>query len=249
MTRSTAGQQVAERPSGAPQDGGLGQLALVLDRRGSVADQVHAALRKAILDVSLTPGAAISENSICRQFEVSRTPVRAAIQRLSEEGLVDVFPQQGSFVSRIKIGGIHDSHFVRRTLEIALVREAARRWTPEAGARLSAILRAQEETIAAGDVDGFHREDERFHQLIAVEAGREGVWPHILATKAQLTRFIRFSGNSERLPVVVEEHGRIGAALGARDADAAEAALTAHLDKIFILFEHMPDEERRHFEP
>ncbi|WP_062119846.1 GntR family transcriptional regulator [Aureimonas sp. AU40] len=239
----------ADQPSNAPEERGLGGLILKLDRRLSVADQVHAALREAILAVDLPPGAAISENSICRQFSVSRTPVRAAIQRLSEEGLVDVFPQQGSFVSRIKIGGIHDSHFVRRTLEIALVREAALRWTPEAGRRLAETLEAQSTDIARGDVDAFHRDDERFHQLIAIQAGHEGVWPSVMAAKMQLTRFIRFSGNSERLPVVVEEHKAIMDALDRADADAAETALVVHLDKIFILFEGMPAEERRHFEP
>ncbi|GGE11399.1 GntR family transcriptional regulator [Aureimonas endophytica] len=229
--------------------GGLADLPFALDRRLSMADQVHAALREAILTVRLSPGAAISENSICRQFAVSRTPVRAAIQRLGEEGLVEVFPQQGSFVSRIRLGGIHDSHFVRRTLEAQLLREAAARWTPAASRALSDSLDAQSADIARGDVDGFHRDDERFHQLIALQAGREGVWPTVLAAKTRLTRFIRFSGSPERLPVVVEEHRRIVEALDRGDAPAAEAALTAHLDKIFILFEHLPDEERRHYAP
>lgn len=233
----------------ADADRSLVDLVLVLDRRLSVADQVYATLREAILAVRLMPGAAISENSICRQFGVSRTPVRAAIQRLSEEGLVDVFPQQGSFVSRIRIGGLHDSHFVRRTLEIALLREAASRWTEDAGRQLADTIEAQSADIARGDVDAFHRSDERFHQLIAAQAGREGVWPNVLAAKTKLTRFIRLSGSSERLPVVVVEHRNILDALNRGDGNAAEAALAIHLDKIFILFEDLPAEERRNFEP
>jgi DNA-binding GntR family transcriptional regulator len=228
---------------------GLKGVSLTLDRRVPMTEQVHGALRAAILSAQLPPGMAISENAICRQFAVSRTPVRAAILRLSEEGLVDVFPQQGSFVSQIRIGGVRDSHFVRRTLELALIRTAAARWTPAASLALRATATAQRDSIARGDTDAFHREDERFHQIIAVEAGHAGVWPTILAAKTQLTRLIRFSGDAQRLPVVVEEHLRIADALEAGAPEAAAAALGAHLDQIFILFEGLPDDERRQFEP
>ena len=228
---------------------GLTDLTLELDRRASVADQVHRVLREAIVRVRLLPGTPISENSICRQFAVSRTPVRAAIQRLSEEGLVDVYPQQGSFVAPIRIGGIHDNHFVRRALEVALLREVAPHWTPAMSREMRDAVGAQVAAIAAGDVDGFHLHDERFHQLFAVHAGRDGVWTAILAAKAKLTRFIRFSGHARRLPVVIDEHLAILDALDAGDAWAAEAALITHLDQIFVLFDQLPDEERRHFVP
>lgn len=248
MTRTAAKTGDSAQDSD-PGEGGITHLPFTLRRRDSVADQVHAALREAILNNRLAPGAAISENSICRQFSVSRTPVRAALQRLSDEGLADVFPQQGSFVSRIKVGGIHDSHFVRRTLEVALLREAAPRWTAEASRAARDSLTAQSAAIESGDVDEFHHEDERFHQIIALQAGRAGVWPTVLAAKTQLTRFIRFSGNSERLPTVVREHEAILDALDRGQAAAAQAALIAHLDKIFVLFDGLPEEERRHFEP
>lgn len=228
---------------------GLSDLVLELDRRSSVADQVHRVLREAIVRVRLLPGTPISENSICRQFAVSRTPVRAAIQRLSEEGLVDVYPQQGSFVAPIRIGGIHDNHFVRRSLEVALLREVAPHWTPAMSRTLREAVDAQRAAIAAGDPDGFHASDERFHQLFAVLAEREGVWAAIFAAKLQLTRFIRFSGHAKRLPVVVDEHMAIIDALDAGDAIAAEAALVTHLDQVFVLFDQLPEEERRHFVP
>jgi GntR family transcriptional regulator, rspAB operon transcriptional repressor len=228
---------------------GLADLALALDRRSSVADQVHRVLREAIVSVRLLPGTPISENSICRQFAVSRTPVRAAIQRLSEEGLVDVYPQQGSFVSLIKVGGIHDNHFVRRSLEVALLREVSPLWTPAMSRTMRDAVDAQRAAIQAGDADAFHHHDERFHQFFALHAGRDGVWTSILAAKAKLTRFIRFSGHAQRLPVVINEHIAILDALDAGDAETAEKALTTHLDQVFVLSDQLPDEERRHFVP
>lgn len=75
------------------------------------------------------------------------------------------------------------------------------------------------------------------------------MWPTILAAKTQLTRLIRFSGDSERLPVVIDEHLRIADALERGSSREAEAALGTHLDQIFILFEALPDEQRHQFEP
>jgi len=223
---------------------GLAELQVFLDRRSSASEQVYTVLREAIVRAKLLPGESISENAVCRQFNVSRTPVRAAIQRLAEDGLVDVFPQLGSFVSQIDIGSIQDSHFVRRSLEVCLLREVASRWTPAMSGEMRGLVEAQRRKVAAGDIDGFHDLDEQFHQMFALYAQRPGVWSAIHAAKAKLTRFIRFSGNAERLAVVLEEHLAILDALDAGNSDRAEAALMAHLDKIFVLFEAHATEAR-----
>ncbi len=132
--------------------GGLQAICLRLDRRLPVADQVHEALRAAIVGVHLLPGTPISENSISRQFGVSRTPIRAAIQRLAEEGLIDVYPQQGSFVAPIRLSGIGDAHFVRRALEVAVLRETAEIWTPAMSAAARAVPAKQRLLLEAGDL-------------------------------------------------------------------------------------------------
>lgn len=225
----------------------LSTVSLALDRRRPVAEQVYETLKRAIVELRLLPGTAISENSLGQQLSVSRTPIRAAILRLSEEGLIDVFPQQGSFVSLIRISDLKDSQFVRRSLEVALVTEAAAQWSERASARLHAIVEDQRAAIAADDFDGFHREDEAFHQAFAEIAGRKGVWPSVLAAKTNLTRFIRFSGDRQRLPAVIEEHLAILAALDRGDATAAGAAMAAHLDRIFLLFENPPEKDRAYF--
>jgi len=224
---------------------GLEGLELVLDRHRSATDQVHAALRRAIVEVRLAPGSPISENSICRQFAISRTPVRAAIQRLSEEGLIDVYPQVGSFVAPIRLTGLQDSHFIRRSLEIALLREVARIWKPEMSRAMRELVAEQERMIAAGDGDGFFRADEEFHHLLGTFAGREGVWQAILAAKVPLTRFQRSWQTAERLPDVIREHLAVVEALDRGNAEGAEQALIAHLDMIFVAVERMPEEERR----
>ena len=230
----------------SPGETGLDALDVRLDRRGSAADQVHEALRRAIVDVRLAPGTPISENSICRLFSVSRTPVRAAIQRLAEEGLVDVYPQVGSFVAPIRLAGLLDSHFVRRSLEVSLLREVAARWTPEMSRTMRAVVAEQERVIAAGDIDGFFGTDDGFHHCLGTFAGREGVWQAIVSAKVSLTRFHRYWAKPGRLADVVREHLAIVDALDRGDAEGAEQALVTHLDMVFVIFAQMPEAERQH---
>ncbi len=224
---------------------GLEGLDLALDRQRSASDQVHAALRRAIIEVRLAPGSPISENSICRQFAVSRTPVRAAIQRLSEEGLVDVYPQVGSFVAPIRLAGLRDSHFIRRSLEIALLKEVAPIWTADMSRTMREIVAEQEHYIKTEDGDGFFKADEAFHHLLGTFAGREGVWQAILSAKVGLTRFQRSWQTAERLPDVIVEHLAVVDALDRGDALAAEQALMTHLDMIFVIFDRMPEDQRK----
>jgi len=223
---------------------GLSSLSLEIDRHLSVTDQVHAVLRKAIVDVRLAPNERISENSICKQFSVSRTPVRAAIQRLAEEGLVDVSPQRGSYVAPLRLDGLRDSHFVRRSLELALLRETALLWTPEMGVAIRGVIADQERMVAAQDPDGFFLEDERFHQMLVGYSGRRGVWSAIQTAKTPLMRFHRYWAHKNRLVDVLDEHRAVIDALDRGDAAGAEDALAQHLDMVFVIFDQMSDEQQ-----
>jgi DNA-binding GntR family transcriptional regulator len=224
---------------------GLESIAISLDRRLPVGDQIHEVLRRAIVEVRIAPGTPISENTVCGLFSVSRTPVRAAIGRLADEGLVAVFPQIGSFVAPIRLAGLLDSHFIRRSLEISILREVAPKWTREMSAAVRQAVVDLERAIAEGDADGFFRADEAFHHLLCTFTGREGVWQAIAAAKVALTRFHRYGARTDRLPNVVREHNAIIDALDRGDAAAAERALASHLDMVFVLFEQMSEDERR----
>ena len=215
-----------------------------LDRKRPMADQVYDALKEAIVSVRLLPGTSISENRICRHFGVSRTPVGTAIARLAEEGLIEVYPQRGSFVAPIRLADIAAARFARRVLEAAVLREAAERWTPAMSLHARALIAAQSRAIAGGDIEAFHREDENFHHAFAGFAGREAVWAIILGVKAQLGRVVRLFGRPERLPLVVVEHEAIIAALDTGDADLAVQRLETHLDMIFRMIEQLPEQYR-----
>ena len=80
---------------------------------------MYETLRRKVLTLELPPGAALSENELAAALGVSRTPVRESLILLAEEGLVQVFPQVGSFVSRVDPDGVADAQFLREAVELA----------------------------------------------------------------------------------------------------------------------------------
>jgi len=96
-----------------------------LDRTRLAAPQVTEKLRDAILSLDLVPGTVLARQELADRFGVSQTPVREALLRLNEEGLVDVFPQHATLVSRIDIAAAREAHFLRRSIELELVHQLA----------------------------------------------------------------------------------------------------------------------------
>ena len=116
-----------------------------LDRTRQAAPQVFERLREAILSLELAPGAVLSRLELAKRFAVSQTPVRDALLKLGQEGLVDIFPQHATVVSRIDLASAKQAHFLRRSIELEVVRTLAAR--PDAA--LVARLRTQVDLQAA----------------------------------------------------------------------------------------------------
>src|SRR5215831_13005105 len=100
-------------------------LAGVELRDASKTDRVYALLRRRIRELTLAPGAPLRKEEIALELGVSRAPVSEAIARLAEEGLIDVFPQHGSFVAPIRATDVRESLFVRTALEVEAIRRLA----------------------------------------------------------------------------------------------------------------------------
>src|SRR6478672_13792128 len=123
------------------------------DKRGtaprlSVRDQTLDTLRRRIISLQLPPGEPLSENELAQELGVSRTPVRESLILLREEGLVQVFPQIGSFVSLVDLARVSEAQFVREAIECASLKDVA---VDAAGlAGLREILQGQSVAEAAG---------------------------------------------------------------------------------------------------
>lgn len=222
-------------------------FAVTLDRRRPVADQIYGALKQAIVTLKLLPGTSISENRICRQVGVSRTPVREALIRLVADELIDVFPQQGSFVAPIKISTVKESHFIRKALEIAALRRVAETWARADSTRNRLILAQQDAALVAADNEAFHALDETFHRDFCRAAALEGVWSTIQEAKARVDRVHRLYAIEGRLPTALVEHRAIVDALDAGEAEQAVAHLDYHLDRALDLLDQLIGQYGRYF--
>lgn len=198
-----------------------------------MARQVTRALRQAIVSMQISPGEMLSEQDLAQRFGVSRSPVREALIKLSEAGLVRVLPQRGTQVVKISKAAVEDGRFIRVAVESAVVREAALKATPMMLAELNASLTRQRRVQRSGSTEEFLSLDEEFHRLLAETAGRPAAWRMIEDIKPQMDR-VRFLDMTKALPrhAVLAQHVVIVNAIKARDPDAAEEAMHEHLSEI-----------------
>lgn len=198
-----------------------------------MARQVTRALREAIVTMKLAPGEMLSEQDLARRFGVSRSPVREALIKLSEAGLVRVLPQRGTQVVKISRAGVEDARFIREAVETAVVREAALKAKPAVLSELNANLTRQRRGQRSISTEEFLQLDEEFHRLLAEAAGRPAAWQMIEDVKPQMDR-VRFLDMTQATPrhTIIAQHAVIVEAIKAGDPAAAEKAMREHLSEI-----------------
>jgi DNA-binding GntR family transcriptional regulator len=201
----------------------------------SKSGRVYNYLRRHIRELDIPPGAPLRKNEIALECGVSRAPVSEAIARLAAEGLVDVFPQSGSFVSPIRPEDIRECMFIRMALEV----EAVKRVTEKADSRLLERLEnnigAQAEALNKQELDVAYYDDldEALHAEIiaAINSPRA---QHLLETARVLLDRPRFLALPEhhRPEETFKEHKRIVDAIGTGDPEFAAAAMRVHLTMV-----------------
>ena len=121
-----------------------------LDRTRQAAPQVFERLRASIVGMDLVPGTVLPRAELAAALGLSQTPVRDALMRLSEEGLVDIFPQHTTVVSRIDIAAAWQAQFLRRSLELEIVYTLAQKPDAQLAARLQRHIGTAAEELEAG---------------------------------------------------------------------------------------------------
>ena len=130
-----------------------------------IAPQIRDILRTRIVDHRLPPGAVISEAETARLCGVSRTPLRAAIQSLAADGLVQVRPQVGTVVAPLDEARLLEAVFVRTAIECAVVRRLAERRADLS--ELNPLVERQRAAAKRDDYRSFFRQVEAFHAVLA----------------------------------------------------------------------------------
>jgi GntR family transcriptional regulator, rspAB operon transcriptional repressor len=198
-----------------------------LDRTRQSAAQVFECLRQAIIGVRLVPGTLLQRTELAGHFHLSQTPIRDALQLLAAEGLVDIFPQHATVVSRIDLSAVQQAQLLRKAVEIELLQQACTLPGPlhtRLMQRLAFHLSAQEAALEQNNLASMAQADQAFHWETYEAAGAQALWD--LVRKQSGHAHLPAQGKAQ---AVIADHRAIYEALGQRSHADAGHALRRHL--------------------
>jgi DNA-binding GntR family transcriptional regulator len=200
---------------------------------GTTAAHTRDALRDAILHGAYLPGERLVEAQLSERFGASRFNVRAAIQELAGEGLVEVHRNRGAQVRKVSLAEAVEITEVRMVLEGLVAARAAVRVTDAHSAELAEIGALMREAVAAGEFRRYSDLNQRLHALVRTVAGHRTADGIIETLRGQLVRHqFMLSLLPGRPHVSLPEHERIIAAVRDRDPEAAETAMRDHIASV-----------------
>ena len=202
----------------------------------SMRTKIYEFLKEEIVSLKLTPGQSISENEVAERLQVSRTPVREAFLRLSQEDLITVFPQKGSFVSLIDLDHLEETRFMREQLEVATAKLACKLFTEKDFYELTNNLELQKRYIKEKNFIEFHDLDDQFHSLIFSGCNKPRIWDVIQNMMSINFNRVRYLSLSEKLNTdkILSQHNKILEAIKLRDSELVETVVREHLNLVTI---------------
>ena len=203
-----------------------------LDRLRPMREQIYQLLRSAIVNGQLRPGQAVDELKIASQLDISRTPVREAVKKLSDEGLIVVVAQSGTYVAPIDRKQVEEAYLIRTALELESVGRAASSITERHIHDLEDIV---DRIVRAFDRKSYTEVvalDDDFHRYIAEINGLSMLWRAVDISKAQMDRcsYLSASTAPAASDLAVSQHKTIIRALKTGKPQVAIAAMRTHLD-------------------
>jgi len=190
------------------------------------------AIREEILTGRFEMGAALSENQLAAAFGISRTPIRDALSRLEQEGLVQVVAQTGTFVFTVDQQEFRDICDFRTTLEMTALRSCCERDGAQLAGDLDGIVEAMVAARAVGDTTAYLRQDTEFHAALFRNCGNRYLADayQLIAAKMATLRH-KLGGDEAHMAKSFDEHKAILAAVQAGDVDEALAILEGHVSR------------------
>jgi len=207
--------------------------------RVNITDQVYAYLRESIVSGELKSGSQHSVYRLAEQLGVSRTPVREAVLRLADTGMVTVERNRGIRIRGVTVEDIRDVFEMRLLIEVPAAAYAARHGGTELRATLVAANEAMKAAAAINDEEEFRRRDRALHGCIADVLGNQRLATTLSSLRDATRARGAWTGNRSReLGEIVSEHAPIVEALLAGDPAAAAARMRAHIVTTGTLLMH-----------
>jgi DNA-binding GntR family transcriptional regulator len=199
-------------------------------QRGGRAADVRATLQDEIESGKLGPGAALDERALAARFDVSRTPVREALQQLAARGLVRIAPRQGVFVSRLSVGKVRAMLEYIGELEALCAKLAARRVDDEVKRALDAAVAQCEEAAERGGAAEYAVANTVFHEAIYAGCRNEYLAEQIRQARRLIQRYrVRDFQTKAQIAASLEDHRKIARAIQAGDEALAAETMLLHV--------------------
>lgn len=197
------------------------------------------------MNMTLEPGMDVSVQKLSERYGVSRTPVREAVVRLQQSGLVEIYPQRKTVVSKIDLKRVREEWFIRTSLESAVVDEFIRRCSELVADTMQELINKQKKYMDKKYFREFYFKDNRFHQLIFETAGEELSWYTIEEVASHYNRIRLLYGKMEGVQQSdIDKHVNMVAAARKRDAEGMRKIVVDHsntlLDRVQSMSKQYP---------
>lgn len=215
----------------------------------SIREYAYRVLTDNILNLNLIPGTALSEQDIASSLQISRTPVREAFIRLSQENLLDILPQKGTYVAKIDLEQVAEARFLRETMENAVIEIVCRDFPKEVLLQLQACLDLQEVCVANEDYIKFFELDETMHGLIFAASHKARIWSMIkqMSLNYNRVRMLNLTKGYYELPKLFEQHQQIADAIIQRDHVLGKKVIGMHINKVIEDIENLKQDYEGYF--
>lgn len=207
-------------------------------------DVVFNTLRQAILRGDLKPGERLMEISLANKLGVSRTPVREAIHKLEQEGLVLMIPRRGAEVAQITEKSLRDVLEVRGALEELAVRLACERMTGQALGELNRAAERFEKTLGSSDITSVAEADVAFHDVIYMATDNQRLIALLNNLREQMYRYrVEYLKNDSVYPRLIEEHKEIFEGLKRGDKRTVVEIVSHHVENQELMVKNIIQEQ------
>ncbi len=202
-------------------------------KESSLTDRAWRALEEEIVTLRIAPGSVVSEAGLSARLGFGRTPVREALQRLANEGLVQILPRRGIVVTDIDVAAQLRLLEVRREIERLLARSAAQRGSREIRDQFASIADEMEEAAVREDDVAFMRLDRAFNLLLLDAAANEFATAAMRVMNGLARRFwyVHYRQVAD-MPLAARLHAAVARAVAAGDPDLAAVASDRLIDYI-----------------
>jgi DNA-binding GntR family transcriptional regulator len=195
-----------------------------------LTERVYIAIRNAIINRNIAPGTKLTVDTLSRELNVSRTPVKEALVRLEREGLVETIPHKGAFVARLTLEDIEEIYDLREVLEGLSARKAAEVIDDDSIRKLYKILEESRTYVDGNKYKEYSDLDEEFHRIIRLQSKSRRLSRVLDNIEGQIRILMTTSVSLPgRITQSFEEHKKILSALERRDPTLAESYARAHI--------------------